>query len=299
MADSNGNKTGLWAAKATLCLVTLLMAMPAEARTPSPLAEARTQCLRGGKLTADQRIDGCSALITAKGTRKKDLAGAYLTRGADYLGKNDIDRAIADFNELIRLDPKFYGAFTNRGEAWRRKGEVISAIADLDRAVALNPRDSIAWFNRGITHSDKGEPEKAISDYNQAIRLKPRDAWYYNNRGNSYGDINDFEHALADYNKAIMLDPKFALAYFNRGTAYRNRGFDTPALDDLNSSLRLDPSYGAAYGNPAVPGQRQDRSCARRLRPLAAAGAQRISRRLCARQHSFRPSRLPAGARRL
>ena len=116
--------------------------MPAFARTSSPAVTARTACL-GGKITGDQRIDGCTALIAAKGTRRKDLIGAYLNRGADYLSKNNNDAAIANFSELIRLDPKYFGAYTNRGEAYRRKGLLDQAIADLNRAIALNRKEFI------------------------------------------------------------------------------------------------------------------------------------------------------------
>jgi len=192
MTSINRTEICFGALKATLCLVTLLTAVPAFAKTSSPLAAIRTSCHSDGKLGPDQRIAVCTALIAAKGAKKKDIDGAYLNRGADYLAKNDNDRAIADFSELIRRDPKLGGAYTNRGEAWRRKGEVVKAIADLDRAIAINPKDSFAWSNRGITYSDKGEPEKAIANYDQAIRIKSDDPWYYNNRGNSHGDINEF-----------------------------------------------------------------------------------------------------------
>src|SRR5438105_7979107 len=194
MARLNRIKIGLGAAKTAVCLVTLLTAMPAFARTFSPTMTSRTACL-GGKITGDERIDGCTALIAAKGTRRKDLIGAYLNRGADYLSKNNNDVAIANFSELIRLDPKYFGAYTNRGEAYRRKGLLDQAIADLDRAIALNRKDSFAWFNRGITYSDKGDPDHAIADYNQAIKLNSRDSWYFNNRGNSYSDKKDFGSA--------------------------------------------------------------------------------------------------------
>ena len=87
MASFNRTEIGFGAAKAMLCLATLLTAMPAFARTSSPVAAARTACLSGGKVTADQRIAGCTAVIAAKGAKAKDLAGAYLNRGADYLSQ--------------------------------------------------------------------------------------------------------------------------------------------------------------------------------------------------------------------
>ena len=43
-------------------------------------------------------------------------------RGAAYLSKQDCDRAIGDFAEVIRLEPKAAGAFTLQGRAIRQKG---------------------------------------------------------------------------------------------------------------------------------------------------------------------------------
>ena len=117
ISSSEKTEIGFAAAKAIVCLVTLFTAMPAFARSASPLAAARTACFVGSKVTIDQQIGGCTAVIAAKGARTKDRAGAYLIRGADYLTRNDLDNAIADFSELIRIDPGSGGAFANRGEA--------------------------------------------------------------------------------------------------------------------------------------------------------------------------------------
>ena len=45
----------------------------------------------------------------------------------------DLDRAIGDYNEAIRLDPKDASAYSNRGSAWGGKGAPAPTIPRLAR----------------------------------------------------------------------------------------------------------------------------------------------------------------------
>jgi Flp pilus assembly protein TadD len=57
-----------------------------------------------------------------------------------YAAKRDLDRAIADHSEAIRLAPKNAERYSNRGIEYYGKGEFDSAIADLNEAsVATAP----------------------------------------------------------------------------------------------------------------------------------------------------------------
>ena len=49
--------------------------------------------------------------------------------------KGDYDRAIADYNKALELDPKDATAYNNRGYAYRQKGDYDKAIADYDKAL--------------------------------------------------------------------------------------------------------------------------------------------------------------------
>jgi tetratricopeptide (TPR) repeat protein len=86
-------------------------------------------------------------------------------------------------NKASRPDPtdeaQIHGA---RGADWLNKKEYDKAIADFDQAIRLDPKDAYAYHNRGLAWSDKKEYDKAIADYSEAIRLDPKDAWAYNGR---------------------------------------------------------------------------------------------------------------------
>ena len=50
----------------------------------------------------------------------------------------DLDGAIVEFSEAIRLDPTYADAFRNRGLAKMNKNVVDDAIDDFSRAIVLN-----------------------------------------------------------------------------------------------------------------------------------------------------------------
>jgi tetratricopeptide (TPR) repeat protein len=56
---------------------------------------------------------------------------AFNNRGRAYEKKADHGRAITDYSEAIRLDPKDVIAFNNRGVAYKAKGDLDRASADV------------------------------------------------------------------------------------------------------------------------------------------------------------------------
>ena len=144
--------------------------------------------------------------------------------GSVYDKMGDHDRAIADYDEAIRLKPDLANAFNNRGATYEAKGDHDRAIADYAQAVHLKPDYAIAFKNRGLAYNAKGDRDLAIADFNEAIRLKPDYAVAYNDRGLVYEAKGDHDHAMADYNEAIRLRPEYADAFHNRGVAYDHTG---------------------------------------------------------------------------
>lgn len=64
-------------------------------------------------------------------------------------------------------------AASNRGLAFMGKGDVDKAIADYDQAIRLNPDYAKAYYGRSITYEDKGDLDKASADRKRAKGLDP------------------------------------------------------------------------------------------------------------------------------
>ena len=95
------------------------------------------------------------------------------------------ERAIQDYDEVIRLDPQDAATYNNRGNAYGKLGQHRRSIEDYDEAIRLDPQLAAAYYNRGTAYSQLDQAEGAIQSFDQAIRLNPEDAEAYRNRGRS------------------------------------------------------------------------------------------------------------------
>jgi tetratricopeptide (TPR) repeat protein len=175
----------------------------------------------------------------------------YKNRGNVYYGLKEYQKAMADYNRAIELDPNFAVAYSNRGLVYQNDlKEYQKAMADYNRAIELDPNFALAYNRRGLVYYDLKEYQKAMADYNRAIELDPNFAPAYNGRGGVYDELKEYQKALADYNRAIELDPNDAVAYIGRGLVYQNDLKEyQKAMADYNRAIELDPNYAPAYNN--------------------------------------------------
>ena len=222
--------------------VTAVLSSSASAQTQQQL----NWCNGKDGATPDLAIKGCTAVIRSRNQSKKNLAVAYYRRGRAYHNKSQYDRAIEDYNQTIKLNPKSARAFSNRGLAYARKSQHDRAIKDFDQAIRLSPKEASAFSNRGDVYGKKGQLDLAIEDYSQAIKLSPRFANAFNNRGFAYLSKGQYDLAIRDLDQAIRLNPRLALAFYNRGAAYVHKGQNDRAAADYRTALKLDPHLTVA-----------------------------------------------------
>lgn len=85
--------------------------------------------------------EACVSLVhgTPSGNKATpDDAYGFRRRAEAYLYDNELDRAVADFNRSIALDPLSDSAYLLRGWVWARKGASAQAVSDFTVAIRLN-----------------------------------------------------------------------------------------------------------------------------------------------------------------
>jgi tetratricopeptide (TPR) repeat protein len=95
----------------------------------------------------DQIIAGCGPVVDNEKTPARDRLKALLVRAGAYVRKQQDDRAIADYDLALKLDPALADTFNARGELWRKKGNRPRALADFGAAIKLNPQHAAARSN--------------------------------------------------------------------------------------------------------------------------------------------------------
>ena len=131
-----------------------------------------------GNGSGAQAIAACDRVIANPRTSVVNRAATYDNRGNLYDDQGDHDRALADYNEAIRLNPKNSIAYNNRGNAYDDKGDLAHAIADYNEAIRLNPKYDQAYENRGVAYLYSGNLAKALADVSQASKLDPKHAYH-------------------------------------------------------------------------------------------------------------------------
>jgi tetratricopeptide (TPR) repeat protein len=69
---------------------------------------------------------------------QKQLAWAYMKRGAAFHARGEDDQAIADYTKAIEIDPKVAHTYTKRAVAYEAVGRREEAITDYRRALAID-----------------------------------------------------------------------------------------------------------------------------------------------------------------
>ena len=182
------------------------------------------------------------------------LASAYNNRGsARYYNqniakahRNDIELAIQDFSDAIRLRSSFTLAYRNRAMAYSFLEIFDSAYIDINKAIALEPDNHLNYLRKGqIMHDDKKYFE-SISEYKRAEALNAKDAQIFMGYGNAYIRLNNWKDARTNIEKSIMMDKQLAgTGYYNLARLYALQEDGKTAVSFLKRAKRK--GYFKAY----------------------------------------------------
>jgi tetratricopeptide (TPR) repeat protein len=202
-----------------VCTVSAALCAPAVAQSYEAYSR---KCYEAGN--PDQTIVACSVVITRGLADKQDLSAAFKNRGNAYDDKGQYDRAIADYDKAIAINPADADAFNDRGATHSAMRKYDLAIKDYDKALGFKPSNAITLSNRCFAKALAGQPEQGLADCNESLRLRPANASALASRGFAYLKLHRYPAAIADYDAALKISPGDPYWLFGRGMAKLMKG---------------------------------------------------------------------------
>jgi cytochrome c-type biogenesis protein CcmH/NrfG len=153
------------------------------------------------------------------------------------------------FSHALQVTENNYIAYGCLGNALLTKGQIDEAISQLQEAIRLKPDYSYARNNLGIAFATKGQIDEAISQYQEVIRLKPDYAEAHNNLGKALARKGRTDEAISQFQEAIRLKLDDAKAHYNLGDALARKVQTEEAISQFQEAIRLKPDYAEARNN--------------------------------------------------
>ncbi|CAD8187632.1 unnamed protein product [Paramecium octaurelia] len=121
-----------------------------------------------------------------------------------YWKQNQLNLALQDFNQSIRLNPKYQNAYDCRGCLFLELGENGKAESDFNKSIELNSKSSNSYNNLGNFQVNIGNYEEALKNYQDAIQLDTQNSIYFINLGELYLRMNNFQQAFIFFQQANL-----------------------------------------------------------------------------------------------
>ena len=154
-------------------------------------------------------------------------------------------RAIALYEEILALDPKYAAAYINLGTIQFHLREFGLAEQLYRRATEADPEYVLAFFDLGNVLDELERPDESIAAYRQAISLAPRYADAHYNLALAYERREQYRQALRHWRSYLRLDNRGPWADHARSQIHKLLSRETLAIAWRATSY-LPPRKGTA-----------------------------------------------------
>jgi len=178
-----------------------------------------------------------------------DNVTAHNNLGLILLEKGDLDGAIAQYQEIIRINPGYAKAYINIARAYENLKDMKTAERFYREGIRHSPLNAELHAAYGGFLDDSKRPAEAIGQFQKALELDPASVEILVGFGNAMLKAGSYDEAIRQYLKALELDPVQAAVHNNLGTAYIHTGNLKKATEAYQRALALEPGYEDAARN--------------------------------------------------
>jgi adenylate cyclase len=150
--------------------------------------------------------------------------------------------------KALAIDDSIPVAHIMLSSIYQYKRDYDKAIAEGERAVALDPGGSGSYSVYATALLVACRPNEAIPMFQKAIRLNPNvSGTTLVMLGHALRNAGRFEEAVLVYKKGIQRAPDYVVAHIGLGTAYSLMGREKEARAEAEEILRINPKFSLDY----------------------------------------------------
>jgi lipoprotein NlpI len=156
-----------------------------------------------------RKFSAITALIFAANTAiaAEETSGNLINRAQQEFSRGQRDAAMELATKAIEADPNNPRAYFVRARFYEEGSEPAKALTDYDQTLKLDPRVAAAWQNRGIIHFKLAHIDESISDFDRFLKLNPAQAPYHWQRGISCYYAERFEDGRKQFELHQTVNP--------------------------------------------------------------------------------------------
>ena len=210
-----------------------------------------------GRIAVRQKNYGHAVTLFTKAIELGESGEFYATRADALIRMRSYDRALADANEALRLQPEEVSVLADRAMAFAGVGHLDLATADIQLASDLEPdedqveyaRDFVSskLVNAGYEQQKRGQYAEALSVLNDAVDLNPSYNMAFYWRGQVHAQKGELQQAEADLTRAIELNPRHIDSYRTLDWVLGKSGRWDEVVAHWNDFIELEPKNATAY----------------------------------------------------
>jgi len=123
------------------------------------------------------------------------------------------------------------------------KGNLDEAIREYREELRIHPGDADTHYNLMTALYNQGLLDEAISEYREALRINPENAATHYSLGNVLSDKGFLDEGIGEFRQALWIDPGYASAYYDLGLVLSDKGLTDKAVEALAFIRYAPPHY--------------------------------------------------------
>jgi TolB-like protein/Flp pilus assembly protein TadD len=163
--------------------------------------------------------------------------GSHDLLGWLYVMVGQYDKAIAECQKAVNLNPSSATARTFYGLALGSSGRFEEAVHELEQGVRLDPfSSSFSLRSLGNAYSFMGRHEEAISICKKAVQRAPNDLISHLILTRAYSMAGRMEEARTAAAEILKINPKFSLESYAKRLNFKNQADSDRAIEALRKA---------------------------------------------------------------